>query len=215
MTAAAREAQRIMLRIKYDSLAPLLNERTRRTWAATEARAIGHGGIIIVAATMEIHPDTIRAGMIECASPASTAPHARIRKTGGGRKTITTAQPKLSAALDALLETGTRGDPETPMRWTTRSLRTLRALLAAKGYAVSWRKLGAILHADGYSLQSNRKTEEGSDHPDHDLQFRHISDRSRLFIRRKQPVISVDTKKKELIGNFKDGHAKRNHVLLG
>ncbi len=204
MTTATKETHATILRAKYTILAPLFNERTRRIWAATEARAIGHGGVVLVASVMGIHPDTVRAGMSECATPSRAVPASRIRKAGGGRKKLAVTQPNAGAALDALIEPGTRGDPESPLCWTIRSLRTLANLLAAKGHPVSFRAVGSMLHERGYSLQSNRKTKEGSDHPDRDLQFRHINDTACGFIRRKQPVISVDTEKKELIGNFKN-----------
>ena len=196
--------------LKFEALAPVLDERARRLWAAAEARSLGRGGITAVSAATGLSRGTITAGVREIASPATFPPPgsgvvSKLRRPGGGRKSKSQENPKLVEALDALIEPTTRGDPMSPLRWTCKSLRNLAAELRVSGHDVSHETVRDLLNEMGYSLQANRKTREGEDHPDRDAQFKHISARCRKFIRSGQPVISVDTKKKELIGDFKNG----------
>jgi hypothetical protein len=202
---AHRDAQTISE--KYTALEPVLDERARRLWAATEARAIGWGGISRVAEATGLSRITIRAGLDQLRSaPGDECNRAgRIRRPGGGRKPLTEHDPRLLVALEALVDPVTRGDPMSPLRWTSKSADKLAAGLTASGHPTSERTVSRLLHALGYSLQSNRKTIEGKDHPDRDAQFRHINGRVKAFQRLRQPVVSVDTKKKELIGRFRNG----------
>jgi hypothetical protein len=192
---------------KYSTLEPVLDERARRLWAAAEARAIGRGGISRVAEATGLSRITIRAGLDELrATPGDEGELAgRTRRPGGGRKPLTEHDPRLLGALEALVDPVTRGDPMSPLRWTCKSADKLAAELTASGHPASERTVSRLLHALGYSLQSNRKTIEGKDHPDRDAQFRHINRRVKASQRRGQPVVSVDTKEKELIGRFRNG----------
>ena len=193
-----------MLRSKHAALAPVLTERSRRIWAATEARAIGHGGIALVERATGISRSTIQRGLRELDADAPLAP-GRTRKAGGGRKRATTLDQTLLRDLDALVEPTAPGDPDSPLRWSSKSVRTLAVALQALGHDVSHTVVAELLHQLGYSLQGNVKTREGRQHPDRDAQFRYIADTVKRSQRRKQPTISVDTKKKELIGDFKNG----------
>ena len=193
---------------KYRSLAPLMDERMRRQWAAAEARAYGWGGVRAVSAVLGMSPNTITKGLAELAARAQypKAPvDKRLRREGGGRKRSTEADPGLVEALEQLVDPVTRGDPESPLRWTCKSTTRLAEELTQRGHPASARTVGRLLNADGYSLQSNRKTKEGEDHPDRNAQFEYINAMAKRFQRRGQPVISVDTKKKELIGAFRNG----------
>ena len=198
------------LRSKYAVLRPVLDERARRLWAATEARAIGRGGIARVAEATGMSRGTVRAGLKELDSEAVAevpdgAPPGRLRRPGGGRKRVTELDPDLAAALERQLEPMTRGDPESPLRWTCNSAARLAERLTAEGHPVSERTVNRLLHDLGYSLQGNRKTLEGRQHPDRDAQFRRIDLRVRAFQRTGQPVVSVDTKKKEVVGQYRNG----------
>jgi len=193
------------LRAKYRALAPALTERTRRVWAATEARALGRGGPGLVAQATGLSPATIRRGLTELEADAAPLPVDRVRKRGGGRKRATVLAPTLLRDLDALVEPTAPGDPESPLRWTCLSTRTLAVALDALGHRVSHTVVAELLHALGYSLQGNVKTREGRQHPDRDAQFRYIARQVRAAHRRGHPAISVDTKKKELVGPFKNG----------
>jgi DDE family transposase len=193
-----------MLRSKHAALAPMFTERSRRIWAATEARAIGHGGIALVERATGISRSTIQRGLRELDADAPLAP-GRTRKAGGGRKHVTTLDPTLLSDLDALVEPTAPGDPDSPLRWSSKSVRTLAVALHALGHHVSHTVVAELLQQLGYSLQGNVKTREGHQHPDRDAQFRYIADTVQRSQRRKQPTISVDTKKKELIGDFKNG----------
>ena len=192
---------------KFAILRPLLDERARRLWAAVEARAIGRGGISQVAEATGLSRPTIRAGLQELASPVlATGPQAtteRVRCPGGGRKPLGARDPHLVQALETLVEPVTRGDPMSLLRWTCKSAAKLAAALQAQGHRVSERTVNRLLHDLGYSLQSNRKTLEGRHHPDRDAQFQYINRRAKAFQRQGQPVVSVDTKKKELVGQFR------------
>jgi hypothetical protein len=193
--------------MKYLSLAPMMDERMRRQWAASEARAYGWGGVRAVSGAIGMSPNTIRRGLAEL-QDRQAHPDApvdlRIRRPGGGRKALTENDPDLLDALEHLVDPATRGDPESPLRWTCKSTTQLAAALTRQGHALSPRSVGRLLNAAGYSLQSNRKTLEGASHPDRNAQFEHISHTVRAFQSRGQPVISVDTKKKELVGAFKN-----------
>lgn len=190
---------------KYKALDAILDERGRRIWAAVEARSLRRGGISKVAKATGLSRTTIHVGFKELESgKASASPAGRIRKKGGGRKPLTHHAPDIISALDALVEPTTRGDPESPLRWTCKSTRNLARELQQQGYSIGDRKVADLLHDMGYSLQANAKTIEGTQHPDRNAQFEHISARTKAFQRRNQPVISVDTKKKELVGNFKN-----------
>jgi hypothetical protein len=194
---------------KFAILRPLLDERARRLWAAVEARAIGRGGIIRVAEATGLSRATIRAGLQELARPDTPpglqAPTERLRRPGGGRKPLGTRDPHLVRALETLVDPVTRGDPMSLLRWTCKSAAKLAAALQAQGHTVSERTVNRLLHDLGYSLQANRKTLEGGHHPDRDAQFQYINRRAKAFQRQGQPVVSVDTKKKELVGQFRNG----------
>ena len=192
------------LRAKYAALEPELTERSRRIWAATEARAIGYGGITRVMQATGIAESTIQRGLRDL-DAREPLPAARTRRPGGGRKRATETDPTLLRDLDALVEPTAPGDPESPLRWTSKSARTLAVALEGLGHHVSHTVVAELLHALGYSLQSNVKTREGRQHPDRDAQFRYIAQAVRRWQRRGQPAISVDTKKKELVGDFKNG----------
>jgi hypothetical protein len=193
------------LRAKYQALAPALTERTRRVWAATEARALGRGGPGLVAQATGLSPATIRRGLTELEADAAPLPVGRVRKPGGGRKRATVLAPTLLRDLDALVEPTAPGDPASPLRWTCLSTRTLAVALEALGHRVSHTVVAELLHDLGYSLQGNVKTREGRQHRDRDAQFRYIVRQVQTAQRRGQPAISVDTKKKELVGRFKNG----------
>ena len=192
---------------KYGMLTPMLDERQTRLWLAAEAKALGRGGIAAVTAATGIRDKRIRMGMRELAqmdgNPPPEPAHAqRIRREGGGRKQILSKDPTLLRDLESLIDPVTRGDPESPLRWTTKSVRNLAAELNAMGHRVGKQKVSELLHDLEYSLQSLRKTTEGSSHPDRNAQFEHINEQAKRFQAKGQPVISVDTKKKELIGDF-------------
>jgi hypothetical protein len=186
-----------------------LDERARRRWAAVEARAIGRGGISQVAEATKLSRATIRVGLQELAHsvspPASQAPMERVRRPGGGRKPLGVHDPHLVHALETLLDPVPRGDPMSLLRWTCKSAAKLAAALQTQGHAVRERTVNRLLHDLGYSLQANRKTLEGRAHPDRDAPFPYINRRAKTFQKQGPPVISVDTKKKELVGQFRNG----------
>jgi transposase len=198
------EEQVALIRRKYAALAPLLNERTRRCWAATEAHALGYGGISLVAEALGVARGTIHAGLGEVQAKGTELETKRIRSFGGGRQKLTEKDPALEEALNQLVEPTARGDPESPLRWTSKSTPRLAQELRKAGHPISQRSVCSLLHEQHYSLQANRKTREGSAHPDRDAQFQFINASVKQFQRAQQPVISVDTKKKELVGNFKN-----------
>jgi len=172
-----------------------LDERSRRLWAATEAQAVGYGGASLVAQATGLSRSTVVRGLQEVRR-GNRVTAGRIRRPGGGRKPATTVDPDLSAALDHLVEPTSRGDPGSPLRWTCLSTRGLARALAAQGHRASEWLVRQLLHDAGYSLQANQKTLEGSGHPDRDAQFRYIATRVGAQLHRRQPAISVDTKKK-------------------
>jgi transposase len=182
-----------------------LNERLRRLVAAAEVAAAGAGGVSAVARATGVSRRAIRAGATELkARGAAALAPGRIRRPGGGRKRTIDEDPTLLADLEALIEPTTRGDPESPLRWTCKSVRRLAAELTRQGHRTSHRMVAALLPQLGYSLQANRKTIEGTRHPNRNAQFEHINARVRAYLRQGEPAISVDTKKKELVGNFKN-----------
>jgi hypothetical protein len=187
------------IRQKYKLLAMHLNERTRRIWAAIEAKAIGYGGISLIARATKVSRRAILVGIREIESK-SLLPEARVRKVGG--RSVVYHHPAILEKLENLVEPLTRGDPKSPLRWTCKSTRRLSAELIKMGYQASSRIVRLLLHQMGYSLQGNRKTIEGKQHPDRNAQFEYINARVLKELRTSQPVISVDTKKKELVGNY-------------
>jgi len=203
---------------KYNLLKPFLNEKSRRLFAAAEALSIGKSGNInLVSRATGISEETIKKGCIELESGESPSGD-KIRAPGGGRKTIVEKDPTILSDLETLIEPTTRGDPESPLCWTTKSLRKLAAELQKLGYKVSHARVADMLHMLGYSLQANKKTIEGTDHLDRDDQFKHINEKCKTFQGEKQPVISVDSKKKENIGNFKNSgrelRQKKDPILV-
>ena len=189
---------------RFRALAGELDERQRRLWAAAEARSHGRGGIAATARATGMALDTIRKGIAELES--GSGPGAgRVRRAGAGRRRLSESDPGLVVDLERLVDSGERGDPELPLRWTSKSVRKLADGLGELGHTVSYRTVARLLRALGYSLQANRKTREGTEHPDRDAQFEHINATAKASIDAGQPVISVDTKKKELIGEFKNG----------
>jgi transposase len=189
---------------RFRALAGELNERQRRLWAAAEARSHGRGGIAATARATGMHVETIRLGIRELESGETLAP-GRVRRRGGGRKPLTEKDPTLLSDLERLVDDDSRGDPERPLRWTAKSVRQLAAALRELGHEVHFASVAKLLRQLGYSLQVNVKTREGSQHPDRDAQFEHINQTVRTALAEGRPVISVDTKKKELVGDFKNG----------
>jgi hypothetical protein len=183
-----------------------MDERRRRQWAAAEARELGWGGVSAVARATGLSRTTITAGLRELELPSKqrAVEGMRIRRPGGGRKTLAETDPGLLAALEALIEPVTRGDPQSPLRWTCKSTRRLADELTRQRHAIGANTVAALLRQAGYSLQANRKSREGASHPDRNAQFEHINQQVQRFQNRDQPAISVDTKKKELIGDFKN-----------
>ena len=195
------------VRTKYESLAPLLDERTRRCWAATEATTIGWGGVSAVAQATGMSRNTILAGLKELEQASFLTPETptqppRVRQAGGGRKPLTETDPRLLRDLKKMLDSATRGDPQSPLKWTAKSCRNLTDELQRKGHVISYQTVSELLHQMDYSLQANRKAKEGAHHPDRNAQFEYINKQVRAFQRSGQPVISVDAKKRELIGDF-------------
>ncbi len=202
MTSEERNALVAAVRQRYHYFAPYLTEQTRRLWAASEALTIGRHGTAIVVEAIGIAADTLRKGKSALQDGARPPLPDQQRSPGGGRKKLIDTDATLLADLDRLIDPATRGDPESPLRWTCKSTYQLAEVLQTQGHDVSQRTVYRLLVALGYSLQSNRKTEEGTDHPDRDAQFHFIYRRVKQFQKHGQPVISVDTKKKENIGNF-------------
>jgi len=195
------------IRSRYEGLAPVMDERVTRLWAACEAKALGRGGIAAVTEATGILGKRIWPGMRELKEmgrhpPKESPRQQRVRRPGAGRKPLTEKDPTLVTDLDGLVEPVTRGDPKSPLRWTCKSVRKLADELRAMGHQVGPQKVSELLHDMDYSLQGTRKTREGSAHPDRNEQFEHINAQARTFLRAGEPVISVDTKKKELVGDF-------------
>lgn len=192
------------IRRKYRALAVEMDERIRRQWAAAEARDLGYGGVSAVARATGLSRTTITAGLRELKLPAKkrAVEAQRIRRPGGGRRRAVDNDPELIQALETLIEPLTRGDPESPLRWTCKSTYRLAEELTQQDHPIGPRTVAKLLRETGYSLQANRKTREGKQHPDRNAQFEYISEQVQLFQRRRNPTISVDTKKKELVGDF-------------
>ncbi len=189
---------------RFRAMAGSLDERQRRRWVAAEARSHGRGGIAAVARATGVAENTIRKGLRELDSPEQL-PAGRVRKAGAGRKRRADTDETLIDDLKRLLDGDTRGDPERPLLWTSKSVRELAKALRELGHEVSYRTVARLLHELGYSLQANRKTKEGSQHPDRDAQFRHINEKVAAAIEENRPAISIDTKKKELVGEYANG----------
>jgi hypothetical protein len=191
------------LKEKLTALLPHLNERQRRLFLAAEARALGHGGVAQVARAAEVSRPTIQQGLRELTG--SVGPTERVRRVGGGRKSLAERNPVLLTDLEALVAPDTRGDPMSPLRWTCKSTRQLAGALQERGHLVGYRTVAALLDQAGYSLQAAVKTLEGNQHPDRDAQFHYLNDQVKAFLAAGQPAVSVDAKKKELVGTFKNG----------
>jgi hypothetical protein len=192
------------LKAKFEALQPLMSERLRRYWAATEAKALGYGGIAAVTHATGLSRNTIARGLAELAvpQPLSISSPTRSRCPGGGRPSVIETDPAVLQALETLVEPTTRGDPMSPLRWTCKSTRKLAEALQRQGHRIGARTVARLLHALDYRLQANRKTLEGSSHPDRNAQFEYINAQVRAFQARDQPVVSIDAKKKELVGGF-------------
>ena len=190
---------------KFRLVWPHLNERQRRVLLGAEAKVRGRGGISQVAEAAGVSWPTVHKAVQELDEPGAALPPQRARRPGGGRKRVEVKDRKLVKALDALVDPSSRGDPESPLRWTVKSTRQLADALTAQGHPVSHRLVGELLHFLGYSLQSNQKSIEGAQHPDRNAQFLYLHDQIQRFLKAGQPVVSVDTKKKELVGEFKNG----------
>jgi hypothetical protein len=193
------------IRTKFQALRPIMDERLARLWAGAEAQAIGSGGIAIVERATGMSRTTIRAGRDELREGVTPQDVVKVRRAGGGRTPIEVLTPEIVPVLESLVDPVTRGDPESPLRWTSKSTRKLSVELSGQGFDVSPQKVGQLLHACGYSLQATQKTLEGTSHPDRNAQFEFINGRVDAFHERGDPVISVDTKKKELVGDFGNG----------
>jgi len=191
------------MRVRYAALDPLLDERSRRRFAAAEALATGRGGVTAVSRVTGLARSTIDRGLAELRGAVTTDPQ-RVRRSGGGRKRLAAQDPTLLEDLRGLVDPATRGGPEAPLLWTAKSLRNLAAGLQALGHKIGHNVVGDLLREMGYSLQANRKTREGSHHPDRDAQFGYINQQVTAALAAGQPAISVDTKKKELVGDFKN-----------
>jgi hypothetical protein len=187
---------------RFAGVGPELNERQRRLWAASEARALGFGGIAAVSRATGISEDTVGRGIKEFAAGVRLEA-GQVRRRGAGRPALTVSDPTLLADLQRLVDPDTRGDPESPLRWCSKSLGKIAGALVAAGHQVSDRSAGKLLRGLGFRLHANQKTREGKDHPDRDAQFRHINETARAALEAGEPTISVDTKKRELIGDFK------------
>jgi hypothetical protein len=207
MQDATAEAR---IRRKFRLVAVELDERRRRQWAAAEARDVGWGGISLVARATGLSRPTIMAGLKELALSAKSRAvvAARVRSPGGGRRTVTQSDPGLLEALERLIDPATRGDPMSALRWTCKSTAKLAEELTRQNHSVTDRTVAMLLKQSGYSLQANRKSREGSSHPDRNAQFEYINRQVKAFQKRQQPVVSVDTKKKELVGEFKNPGAE-------
>jgi transposase len=194
----------IAIRTRFEALSPLLNERARRLFVASEARAAGWGGVTAVCNATGVARSTINRGLAELRAGEPRV-SSRIRRPGGGRKQKVETEPGLLEALATLVQSAIRGDPEAALLWVSKSQRHLASALAEVGFTVGQKLVGRLLRRLGFSLQANSKTREGSNHPDRNAQFEYINERINAFQAAGQPTISVDTKKKELVGDFKNG----------
>jgi hypothetical protein len=192
-----------LIRRKFLALSPAFDERQRRLWAAAEARSLGRGGLALVVRATGMAKSTVLRGCAQLTRRRKLG-SGRVRRSGGGRKALVELDPQLVAAMEKLVEPATRGDPESPLRWTCKSTRRLARELTAQGHSVSHTRVGELLKEQGYSLQANQKTREGARHPDRNAQFEHINAKVNKQLAAAEPAISVDTKKKELVGDFKN-----------
>ena len=191
------------IRLRFEALIPVLDERALRRFVAAEARAAGFGGIAALSRITGVARSTIGRGLDELRT-GKRCDTDRVRRVGGGRKPLAWTDPSLLEDLRSLVEPDTRGDPQSPLLWTCKSLRKLSQSLREMGHKIGRTRVGELLHELGYSLQANRKTREGANHPDRDAQFRYLNDRVKQALASNEPAISVDTKKKELVGDFKN-----------
>jgi len=191
------------IRLRFEGLIPVLDERALRRFVAAEARAAGFGGIAALSRITGVARSTIGRGLDELRT-GKRCDTDRVRRVGGGRKPLAWTDPSLLEDLRSLVEPDTRGDPQSPLLWTCKSLRKLSQSLREMGHKIGRTLVGELLHELGYSLQANRKTREGANHPDRDAQFRYLNDRVKQALASNEPAISVDTKKKELVGDFKN-----------
>src|SRR5450759_2703420 len=196
-----------LIMARHQALEGFLDERQRRLHAAVEAKVLGHGGVKRVSQATGVARGSILAGIKELASPQRALPDKprRVRRAGAGRKKLVDRDPGVREALERLVEPAARGDPQSPLRWTCKSLMQLARELSTQGHAISHVSVGVLLKDMGYSLQGNRKTLEGASHPDRNAQCEYINDKTQAALSAGQPVISVDTKKKELVGRYKNG----------
>jgi len=192
------------IKARYELIKDHLDERSKRLFCATEAKVLGHGGIKTVHLATNVSPNTISNGLKELEEEPMSKKGVRVRKDGGGRKKVVDQNPEIEKKLLELVEPTVRGEPQSALLWTTKSLRNLSKQLKVMGYNVSHVVVGDILKANNFSLQANSKTDEGKSHIDRDKQFNHINNKVKMFQQNQDPVISVDAKKKELIGNFKN-----------
>jgi hypothetical protein len=197
------------IQLRYAALDPVLDERGRRRFAAAEARSAGWGGVSALSRITGLARSTIGRGLAELRDAATDVAAGRVRRAGGGRKRLAVSDATLRGDLRELVEPVTRGDPQTPLLWTSKSLRHLAAALQSLGHRIGHNAVATLLRELGYSVQSNRKTREGSQHPDRDAQFGYINAQTSDALTAGQPAISVDTKKKELVGDFKNGGRER------
>ncbi len=208
--AALLAMQEPEIRKRYEMLKPTFNERTRRLWAAAEAKAAGPGSISLIAKATGVSHRAILRGIRELDNPPQELRPNGIRRPGGGAPTLVAKNPSIKDDLDRLIDPVTRGDPESPLRWTCKSVRRLAVSLREIGHKICPQSVANLLHSMGYSLQVNRKNKEGANHPDRNEQFEHISETTKSFIAEGEPAISVDTKKKELVGEFKNNGREWN-----
>ena len=196
-----------LITARHQALEGILDERQRRLHAAVEAKVLGHGGVKRVSQATGVARGSILAGIKELSSPqrAQLDASGRVRRIGGGRKKLVDKSPDIRDALERLVEPATRGDPQSPLRWTCKSLTQLSRELAEQGHAISHVSVGVLLKDLGYSLQGNNKTLKGTSHPDRNAQFEYINNKTQAALYARQPVISIDTKKKELVGRYKNG----------
>jgi transposase len=196
-----------VIKQRFEQVSGELNERTRRLLAASEAMALGWGGISAVSRATGLSRQVISDGIKELQEGEPNS-EGRIRRRGGGRKTTVSKDASLSEDLERLVEPVTRGDPESPLRWTCKSVRKLAAELLRQGHQVSHQLVSELLHELGYSLQANRKTREGGEHPDRNGQFEHLNAQAEAYLAAGEPVVSVDAKKKELVGDLRESRAR-------
>ncbi len=192
-----------LIRTKFLAINPTLNELSRRIWVATEANALGRGGISLVFRATGVNRNTIMKGIKELKTKKYIGPH-RLRRKGGGRKKVTEKNPRLERSILELVESTSSGDPENPLRYTTKSVRKLQQEIEKRGYKISYPSIAEILHENKFSIQANSRSVEGKQNPDRNAQFEFINQDTKTQIAKKEPVISVDAKKKELVGNFKN-----------